>query len=128
MKATLSNYKQSPRKVRLVADLIRGKSVREARAALSFLPKKSSSMFGKLLSSALANARGASLESLVVKKLTVDKGHVLRRRRLFGRGRSGQVRKTTSHVTLELVSVTEAVKKITKKTTKRASKKLEAKS
>ena len=102
MKATLSNYKQSPRKVRLVANLISGKSVREARAALTFLPKKSSPMFNKLLSSALANTRGASPESLVIKKLTVDKGSVLRRHRHFARGRAGSVRKTMSHVTLEL--------------------------
>ena len=102
MKATLSNYKQSPRKIRLVADLIRGKSVHQARAALSFLPKKSSPMFNKLLSSALANTRGASTENLVIKKLTVDKGSVLRRPRPFARGRAGSIHRTMSHVTLEL--------------------------
>ena len=56
MKALLTNYHQSPRKVRLVADLIRGKSIAQARAALLYLPKKSSPALGKLLDSAVANA------------------------------------------------------------------------
>lgn len=102
MRATLSNYKQSPQKVRLVAGLIRGKSVRAARAALSFLPKKSSPVFLKLLSSALSNARGVSAEALVVEKLTVDKGSVLRRSRPFARGRAGALRKTMSNITIVL--------------------------
>jgi len=68
MHATLKNYGQSPRKVRLVADLIRGKSVRDARTILSFLPKKSSPMFSTLLASALANAKGVSETDLVVKR------------------------------------------------------------
>jgi len=108
MKATLKNYHQSPRKVRLVADLIRGKSVPAARAALSFLPKKSSPVIGKLLESAVANARSSDLsaEQLFVKKITVDKGSVMRRSRPFARGRSGTIRKTMSIVYLELAAGT----------------------
>ena len=104
MKALLTNYHQSPRKVRLVADLIRGKSVAAARAALLYLPKKSSPVLGKLLDSAIANAssRGASIENLFVKTITVNKGAVMRRARPFARGRSGSVRKTMSIVFLEL--------------------------
>src|SRR3989338_7229354 len=104
MKATLTNYHQSPRKVRLVADLIRGKSIAQARAALLYLPKKSSPALGKLLDSAVANAssRGASIENLFVKTITVNKGAVMRRARPFARGRSGSVRKTMSIVFLEL--------------------------
>ncbi len=104
MKATLTNYHQSPRKVRLVADLIRGKSIAQARAALLYLPKKSSPALGKLLDSAIANAssRGASIENLFVKTITVNKGAVMRRARPFARGRSGSVRKTMSIVFLEL--------------------------
>ena len=104
MKALLTNYHQSPRKVRLVADLIRGKSVVEARAALRFLEKKSSPVIAKLLDSATANARrvGVSTENLFVKKITVDKGTVMRCARPFARGRSGSVRKTMSIVALEL--------------------------
>lgn len=104
MKALLKNYHQSPRKVRLVADLIRGKSIVEARAALLYLPKKSSPAIEKLLNSAVANARsrGASAENLFVKTITVNKGTVLRRYRPFARGRAGSVRKTMSIVALEL--------------------------
>ena len=104
MKALLTNYHQSPRKVRLVADLIRGKSVPAARAALLYLPKKSSPAISKLLDSAVANARqtGAEAADLFVKKITVDKGLVMRRARPFGRGRSGSIRKTMSIVFLEL--------------------------
>ena len=104
MKALLTNYHQSPRKVRLVADLIRGKSVVQAKAALAFLPKKSSPAVEKLLDSATANARhmGAAVEDLFVKKITVDKGMVMRRARPFARGRSGTIRKTMSIVFLEL--------------------------
>ena len=106
MKATLTNYHQSPRKVRLVADLIRGKSIAQARAALLYLPKKSSPALGKLLDSAVANAssRGASVDNLFVKTITVNKGAVMRRARPFGRGRSGTLRKTMSIISLELGS------------------------
>ena len=104
MRATLKNYHQSPRKVRLVADLIRGKSVVAARAALMYLPKKSSPVISKLLNSAISNARavGNSAENLFVKTITVDKGAVMRRSRPFARGRAGAVRKTMSIVFLEL--------------------------
>src|SRR3989344_2774125 len=104
MKATLSNYKQPPRKARLVADLIRGKSVAKAREVLRFLSKKSSPAFGKLLDSAVANARNAGniSEDLFVKKLTVDKGVVMRRNRPFARGRAGVVRKIRSIISIEL--------------------------
>src|SRR3989344_203127 len=104
MKALLTNYHQSPRKVRLVADLIRGKSVVAARAALLYLPKKSSPALGKLLDSAVANASSAgnSVENLFVKTITVNKGAVMRRARPFGRGRSGTLRKTMSIISLEL--------------------------
>ena len=80
MKALLTNYHQSPRKVRLVADLIRGKTVPQARVALSFLMQKSSEAFSKLLESAVANSRnsGISPEGLFVKHVSVDKGAVAR--------------------------------------------------
>lgn len=104
MKALLKNYHQSPRKVRLVADLIRGKSVVRAKRELQYLPKKSSGAVEKLLDSAIANARtqGASEEQLFVKTIAVNKGMVMRRYRPFARGRAGSIRKTMSIVTLEL--------------------------
>jgi large subunit ribosomal protein L22 len=104
MKATLSNYRQSPRKVRLVADMVRGKSVTAARSALAFLPKKSSEAMLKLLNSAVANARakGASPDALVISKISVDKGMVLRRFTPKARGRAATIRRTRSIISLEL--------------------------
>jgi large subunit ribosomal protein L22 len=112
MKAMLTNYHQSPRKVGLVARLIRGKSVPAARAALLYLPKKSSPAIGKLLDSAVANARsaGAVPEDLFVKIITVNKGMVMRRARPFARGRSGSIRKTMSIVHIELAASPKAAK------------------
>lgn len=112
MKATLSNYRQSPRKVRLVADSIRGKSVLVAQHTISFLGKKAAPAVGKLLNSALANARsiGLSPESLVVKSITVNKGRMQKRGRPFARGRSGVIRKTTSHVVIELAPISSKLK------------------
>ena len=118
MKALLKNYHQSPRKVRLVADLIRGKSVPAARAALLYLPKKSAPAVSKLLDSAVANARstGNSPEQLFVKTITVDKGVVMRRSRPFARGRSGALHKEMSIVRIELGMTTAPAKpaKVTK--------------
>ena len=104
MKATLTNYHQSPRKVRLVADLIRGKSVSSALAALSFLPKKSSPAIIKLLESAVSNAKnsGVAAEDLFIKAIAVNKGSVLRRVMPKARGRAASYAKTMSIVTLEL--------------------------
>ena len=104
MKALLKNYHQAPRKVRLVADLIRGKSVLAARTALTFLPKKSSPVITKLLDSAVANARssGNTAENLFVKTITVNKGTVMKRPRPFARGRSGTIHKEMSIIFLEL--------------------------
>ena len=104
MKAKLSNYHQSPRKVRLVADAIRGKSVQEAKRLLAFMPKYAAPAIDKLLHSAIANAKtsGVSESGLFVKKIAVDKGLVGKRGRPFARGRSGVIRKTMSHVCIEL--------------------------
>ena len=124
MKATLKNHHQTPRKVRLVADAIRGKSVPAAKHTLAFLNKKAAESMEKLLDSAVANAvgMGATAESLVVKTVTVDKGVVTKRYRPFARGRAGTIRKIQSHVSIELASVPAASeKKTAKKTTKKVS-------
>ncbi len=104
MKALLTNYHQSPRKVRLVADLIRGKSIAQAKAALMFLPKKSSPAIEKLLDSAVSNAlqMGANSDSLFVKTIQVNKGLAMRRFKPMARGRASRYQKTLSHVSLEL--------------------------
>lgn len=117
MKASLYNFKQSPRKVRLVADVIRGKRVTLARDALAFLPKKSSPEIQKLLNSAIANARqkGIDVETLFVKTISVDKGAVLRRMKPMARGRAAGIRRTMSIVSLELGVVGEMISKKNKK-------------
>lgn len=117
MKASLSNYRQAPRKVRLVADMIRGKSVSSARDTLTFLPKKAAPEIVKLLNSAVANARtqGFSEDDLVVKTITVDKGAVLRRFTPKARGRAGRIHKEMSIVKLELGSLAALAPKKEKK-------------
>ena len=104
MKASLTNFKQSPRKVRLVANLIRGKRVMVARDSLVFLAKKSSPEISKLLDSAIANARtqGMNVDDLIVKTISVDKGSVIKRFKPMARGRAAGIRRTMSHVNIEL--------------------------
>jgi len=126
MKASLTNYKQSPRKVRLVADMIRGKSVSVARDSLVFLAKKSSPELGKLLDSAIANARmqGMNPDDLIVKTISVDKGSVIKRFMPKARGRAAGIRRTMSHVNLELGLAAGVVAKpaVAKKTAKKSAK------
>lgn len=116
MKASLSNYHQSPRKVRLVVDAIRGKSVPQAQRLLTFMPKYAAHGVSKLLNSAIANARsmGVSTDDLFIKTATVNKGLVGKRGRPFARGRSGTIRKIMSHVALELERRAPTVKKARK--------------
>jgi len=104
MKAFLKNYSQSPRKVRLVADLIRGKDTQRAKAILSFIDKKSAPDLKKLLESALANAQHQKkdIDNLIVKDIRVDSGFSLRRWRPRAFGRAAPFRRRTSKVTLQL--------------------------
>jgi len=103
-KAQLNNYRQSPRKVRLIADTMRGKNVNDALVALSFVPKRSALPIQKLLASAVANAKNLSLpiENLVVKEVKVDAGSTLYRRRPRSKGMANPIRKRTSHVSITL--------------------------
>ena len=105
MKANLKNYRQSPRKVRLVADLVRGKSVEAALSELQFLPKRASEVMIKLISSAVANAENnfkVSADTLVVKEISVDQGVTLKRYRPRARGVAKRINKRTSNITLAL--------------------------
>ena len=105
MKAYLKNYRQSSRKVRLVADMIRGKDAKRALAELTFLPKAASSAMHKLLSAAIANAENnfkVSVEGLVVKEIPVDQGPTLRRFRPRARGSASRINKRTSNISLTL--------------------------
>lgn len=105
MKATLSNYRQSPRKVALVAGLIRGKKVSDAMSAVRFAVKRASNPIEKLLNSAIANAKNMGIENpmdLFVTDIRVDKGIVLKRFMPRARGSSAQILKRSSHIYLTL--------------------------
>ncbi len=113
MKAFLKNYRQSPRKVRLVAGLIRGKKVAEAIAELDFLPKRASLPMKKLLMSAVANAKnsGIEVESLFIKELRVDKGITMKRMMPAAMGSGHRINKRTSHLNILLGEKLAKVKK-----------------
>jgi len=106
--AKLNNCPTSPRKMRLVADLVRGKKVEEALAILKFNTKEASNRVEKLLVSAIANWQDknetASIEEadLFVKEIRVDGGAMLKRLRPAPQGRAHRIRKRSNHVTLVL--------------------------
>jgi large subunit ribosomal protein L22 len=105
MKSSLKNYRQSPRKVRLVADLIRGKKVSNAMAELTFLPKRASHVMTKLITSAIANAENnfkVNSDDLVISEITVDQGVTLKRYRPRARGVAKRINKRTSNIALSL--------------------------
>ncbi len=105
-KATARFLLISPRKVRLVADEIRGFTYSEAVDMLRFIPKKAAGFLGTLLKSARANAaqvnEGLKDEDLYIKKLYVDAGPTLKRWRPRARGRGVRILKPTSHITVVL--------------------------
>lgn len=104
MKAVLKNYRQSPRKVRLLADLVRGKKVNEALAALKFVDKRAAGPFAKVINSAVANAAGSGKNpaTLIIKKVAVDKGTVSKRFMPRARGSASPINRRSSHITVEL--------------------------
>jgi large subunit ribosomal protein L22 len=104
MKATLKNYRQSPRKVRLLADLVRGKSVAEALTILRFTGKRAAEPFAKLIESARANAvaAGKKGDRLVVKAAAVDKGEVYQRFMPRARGSASPINRRNSHIAIIL--------------------------
>lgn len=105
MKAILTNYRQSPRKVGLIAGLIRGKKVSDALVALRFAVKRASSPMEKLLLSAVANAKNNGVdnpENLYVVEVRVDKGIVLKRWMPRARGNAAQILKRSSNIILSL--------------------------
>ena len=122
MKAFLKNYRQSPRKVRLVAGLIKGKDVSKAIAQLNFLAKRAGDPVKKLLMSAIANAKqvGIEKENLMIKELRVDKGIVMKRMMPAAMGSAHRINKRTSHITLVLA---EKIIKENKKEVKKVEKK-----
>ncbi|MBP9711699.1 MAG: 50S ribosomal protein L22 [Candidatus Pacebacteria bacterium] len=113
MKAFLKNYRQSPRKVRLVAGLVRGKNVASAIAELDFLAKRAGLPIKKLLLSAVANAKnmGVEVDNLYIKELRVDKGIVMKRMMPAAMGSGHKINKRTSHITLALAEKITPAKK-----------------
>jgi len=106
--ARLNEYRQSPRKVRLVANLIKGKTVQEARDTLAFLVKRASNTIYKLIDSAVANAENnfnIKADNLFIRNLRVDEGVVLKRRRPRARGMAFPINKRTSKVLIELDTI-----------------------
>ncbi len=104
MKAILKNYRQSPRKVRLIADLVRGKKVNKALSILQFADKRAAGPFAKVILSAQANAvnAGADSDKLFIKMVVVNKGTVMKRFRARARGSASRINKRNSHITVEL--------------------------
>ncbi len=104
--AKLNNCPTSPRKMRLVADIIRGKEVDKALAILKYTKKESATRLEKLLLSAIANWQakneGVRIEesNLYVKEIFVDSGRMLKRLRPAPQGRAYRIRKRSNHVTI----------------------------
>jgi len=93
----------SAQKVRLVADLIRGKKVEDALNLLMFTPKSSAPVISKVLKSAVANAgqrKGVDVDTLLVKRITVDEGPTMKRFRARAMGRGTRILKRMSHITI----------------------------
>jgi len=104
MKAILKNYRQSPRKVRLIAGLVRGKSTTDALKTLQFVDKRAAGPFAKVIQSAVANAKdqGKNIEKLFIKAVAVNKGTVLKRSMPRARGSASRINKRNSHISVEL--------------------------
>ncbi len=103
--AILRGVRVSAQKARLVADLIRGKSVAQAINILTFTPKKSAGIIKKTLESAIANAEhndGADIDELKVKTIYVDKGQSLKRFDARAKGRGVKIEKQTCHIVVKV--------------------------
>lgn len=106
--AKLNDYRQSPRKVRLVANLVKGKKIGEVKNTLAFLVKRASKPLSDLIDSAVANAShnfNIPSDQLYVKEFRVDEGVVLKRRMPRARGMAYPINKRTSHIFLQLDTI-----------------------
>lgn len=104
MKAYLKNYRQSPRKVRLVVDLIKGKPVDRALLILDTTPKRATLQLSKLVRSAISNAKGQGMDAkdLFIKEIRVDKGLTMHRFMPKAHGRASRFDKHSSNIILVL--------------------------
>ena len=103
--ATLKFARISARKVKIVADLLRGKSVEEAQRIVKFAPKASAELLEKLLNSAIANAENnhfMNRANLYVAEIYANQGPTLKRIRPAAKGSAVRIRKRTSHITIVL--------------------------
>lgn len=103
--ATLKYARISSRKVKIVADLIRGKKIDEALAIVKYVPKASSEIIEKLLKSAIANTENnhhMAHEKLYVAEIYANQGPTLKRIRPAAKGSAVRIRKRTSHITIVL--------------------------
>ena len=105
MRATAKYVRIAPRKARLVADAIRGKSYPEAVSILRFTNKKAARLVGDVINSAAANAEhndDADVDALFVRDVRVDEGPTIKRYRARAMGRATMIRKRTSHISVVL--------------------------
>lgn len=117
VKAKLNYLRIAPRKVRLVADLIRKKRVETAQAILKFTIKKGAGPLLKLLNSAVANARNnfqIEPDNLYIYKITVDEGPKYKRWMPRARGQASEIQKKTSHIIIILDEIEKKLKKAKK--------------
>lgn len=101
--AEVRHIRMSPRKMRIVANLIRGRRVDEAMALLKSTPKRAAQIIKKLLISAVANAEHkgqADIDSLVVRGCSIDNGPIMKRWMPRAMGRANRIQRRTSHVTV----------------------------
>ncbi len=107
-KVVLRNFRMSPRKVRLVVDLVRGKPVQRALDNLRVMNRKAAPVVSKLIQSAVANAvikATVDIDRLVVSEVYVDEGPTLKRWMPRAQGRATPIRKRSSHITLKLTEI-----------------------
>ena len=102
--ATLKSHNQTPRKVRLVTELVKGKKVQDAIVALEFLPKRAAEPIMKLLKSAIANAKvsGEDLDTLRIQSIVVESAGILKKYMPRAFGRASLIRRRKSCVKLTL--------------------------
>ena len=111
--AKLRNVPTSPRKMRVIADMIRGKKVSSALSILKYEPKHGAAKLEKLLLSAISNWEAKNEDQrleeadLYIKSITVDSGKILKRLRPAPRGRAHRIRKRSNHVTMVIDSLNE---------------------
>ena len=105
VKAVTRYVRISPRKARLVTELVKGKPVEEALNILKFVPKKGARLVSKTLQSALANAEqnaSIDIDTLYIKRIFVDEGPTMKRWRARAMGRATRILKRSSHITIVL--------------------------